>query len=216
MAQQPIADACKLSATYETVLYPELCTVGVHTAVRAPAQYSQLITCMQDFMTDLVDSLVPVNGVSITIANWGTTGFVGWHQVALFDDTAATYGDNNSLPHQLQAVGTYVNDNELTVAPGRRRNRSYIGPMSDNTLNAAEGRIGPTLQGSMLLAWTNLDGALRGVGSPSTSDFEGLCVVSEAEGVMMDATRVKVGAKYDIHRSRAQKTPENYDVIAIP
>lgn len=215
MPQAPIDDGFKVSATYETVLFPELCTFGWHTGARTSGAYSTLVTIMQDFLNDNVTILCPVEGRTITIYEWSTSGFTGWHQVAVFDDSANAYGGGAELPHQLQCVGTYVNDNELTVATGRRRNRSYVGPMRESTLEA-DGRINATDQTLALLAWTNLHTALEGLGGLlPAADFAGLCVVSEAEGVIMDATRAKVGQKYDIHRSRAQKTPESYAIAAL-
>jgi hypothetical protein len=216
MPQADISEAWKVSATYETVLYPELCTFGIHTGKRDPITYDPICDAMATFLDDMVTLLVPVEGRTLQISEWNDVGFTGWHQVFSRDDSANTYGDNNSLPHQLQCVGSVINDTETDVPVGRRRNRSYVGPMSDNTLNSSEGRIGSTLQADALSAWGTLDDNLVAIFGLIGDAWEGgLCVVSPAAGLIMEGNRVKVGAKYDIHRSRAQKTPESYISVDI-
>lgn len=215
MPQEDIEAAMKLGFTYETVVFPELCTFGIHTSLRLEAQWTAVFTAMQDFLEDLVSVLVPVEGRQLTLSEWSTVGFVGWHQIASIDDSASTYGGSTELPHQLQGVIGYVNDTESGVAVGRRRNRSYIGPMNSGTVDNSDGRIGDALTENMLDAFQTLDNTLRTIANTVASDFAGIDVVSEAEGVMMEANRAKCGKKYDIHRSRAQKTPESYSVIVL-
>jgi hypothetical protein len=216
MSQTTITEGTKISAIYETVVYPELCTFGIHTGRRPSANYTDLVDIMRTFLQDLETILVPVDGRAITIAEWSSVGFTGWHQMASADDTANSYGSSTELPHQLQAVGSYVNDNELDVAVGRRRNRSYVGPCNSGTIDNSDGRIGDALQEDLETAWGNLQTNLEALGNATSgSAFDGLCVVSEAEEATMDATRVKIGKKYDIHRSRAQKTPEGYSVVIL-
>lgn len=215
MASFDIAEACKISATYETVVFPELCTFGVHTTTRSPTDWDDLVLAMKAFLDDLETLICPVEGRTISIAHWSTVGFTGWHQDFSFDDSAATYGSSTEMPHQLQTVASYVNDTETTIAVGRRRNRSYLGPVNSGSIDNSDGRLGDALVIDVIAALENLEAAL--IATPGTFDpaFDGLCVISEAEGKGMKATRAKVGKKYDIHRSRAQKTPESYSTTTL-
>jgi hypothetical protein len=132
------------------------------------------------------------------------------------DDSAESYGSSGSLPHQLQCVGSFINDTETDVAIGRRRNRSYVGPMNSDSLNDTEGRMSSTCAADVLAAWGQLDDDFTAIfGLVGDAWQGGICVVSPAEGVIMEGDRVKVGEKYDIHRSRAQKTPESYQSVDI-
>jgi hypothetical protein len=216
MPQDVLDSACKLSATYETVVYPELCTFGVHTGKRDPISYDALCDVLATFLDDMVDILCPVEGRTLTISEWSTVGFTGWHQVFSRDDSANTYGSGDEMPHQLQCVGSVINDTESGIPVGRRRNRSYVGPVNAGTLDSSEGRLGSTLVADALSAWGTLDDNLTAtLGWTGGTWTAGLCVVSPTAGLIMQGDRVKVGAKYDIHRSRAQKTPESYSTVAI-
>jgi hypothetical protein len=48
------------------------------------------------------------------------------------------------------------------------------------------------------------------------SDLTGYVVVSEAEGVLMDATRLATGLRFDTMRSRAEHTPETVQLDVLP
>jgi hypothetical protein len=206
--------AMKMTWTFTTDLFPELCGFGMHTGLRDVGDYVELTDVMVGFTESLEGIMSPCTGASVTLSGWSDVGFTGWHQLFFRDQTAQSIGSGAEMPHQLAAVVGYVNASEPGVPVGRRRNRTYIGPLSEATLEA-DGRLSETSRDALMNAVTAFDTALRDVnwvggGQP------GLLVVSPTAEAAYEANEVKVGLRYDVHRSRAQKTTESPDTATIP
>jgi len=200
----------KLSWVYHEVTFPELCTTGVHSFLRDEEDKEDLFTWMLDFVTDIFTPLMPSSVLDrFVISQWGTGGgFTGWHQIDTREGGSLAFGSGDPLPYQDAWVWGYRNSSESAINLGRRRNRSYVGPIK-KSLCSTDGRMTDGFRDSMVTALVLKDTELKAV-LPATG-FEDLCgfaPVSAAEGVIMNGETVVCGRRFDTMRSRAQKTPE--------
>jgi hypothetical protein len=199
----------RLGVSLTPVGFPEITQFGVHTSLRDPAQYEDLFDVLDTFVGSLSGLQAPCTIQRYTLSTWGTgPGFVGWHQVAA-RDLSTSAGGGDMMPHQITLVAGYRNITEVAIALGRRRNRVNIGPLRTATMDTS-GRSTTSANSTLSDDMSNFHDALQGVTGEISIDpaFWGLVVVSPTEEVGMQAEQATIGRRYDILRSRAEKTPE--------
>jgi hypothetical protein len=124
------------------------------------------------------------------------------------------------LPPQLAIVlSLSTSDQELAVR--RRRNRSYIGPITTGKLET-DGTVGTALRTAIVDDVETLDTGLRNVPLETgvSTDYEGLCIVSYAgiAGIaqIAAADQIRVGSIVDTQRSRRNGLNESYTAATLP
>jgi hypothetical protein len=210
MTAIPIFNTMRLGVTLQPTGYPELTQFGAHVALREPELYESLFDVWDTFIGSLSGLQAPCTIQRYTISTWGTgPGFTGWHQVAA-RDVAISAGGGDMLPHQLTLVAGYRNITEVTIALGRRRNRLNVGPLRSATMDTS-GRSTTSTNSTLSDDMSNFHDALQGVEAEVSIPLDclGLVVVSPAEEAGMNAEQATIGRRYDILRSRAEKTPES-------
>lgn len=216
MGQTALTNGLRLSVEYIPTGFPELSQFGLHTGRRDPADYALLTAAMGTFVGGLSGLQAPCTITAYVISEWSTgPGFTGWHQVYR-STTTTTAGGGDMLPHQLTLVVGVNNLTEPEIALGRRRNRSNIGPLRTATMDTS-GRSTTTTNSTLGDQFVNLQNALQTIPSDGSLSplYDGLCVASPTEGVLMEGNQLRVGRRYDILRSRAEKTPETPTLITL-
>ena len=216
MGQVTIQDAYRLSVELQPDGFPELMQFGIHTARRDPADWDLLIAAVDTFTGGLSGVQAPCHILAYVISGWSIgPGFTGYHQLRR-DTVNIAAGGGDMLPHQLTVVVGPVNLTESTVALGRRRNRTNVGPLRSATMDTS-GRTTTTCNVTLGDVFTDLDTALKGIPADGSLSplFDGICVSSPSEEVLMEANQLRVGRRYDILRSRAEKTPETPTLITL-
>lgn len=209
MASFGIEFAWKLSWVYQADQFPELTTFGIHTYKRDEESYSDIFDWMEGFLADCATTVMcACTMVRFTISEYATGDpFVGWHQLAARDSSLA-FGSGNPLPHQDAWVFGYRNTRDPDIAIGRRRNRTYLGPLKA-TILGTDSRMTTTLRANMatllLAQHDELSGINPGIGR---EDVSGFAPVSVAEGKIMDVDQITTGRRFDVIRSRAEHVPE--------
>jgi hypothetical protein len=157
----------------------------------------------------------PINILRTVLSQWGTgPGFTGWH-VESTSEVSLSWGAGDLAPPQLAVVVGVRNDEETDIAIGRRRNRSYIGPLKASAIST-DGRLTDATRDTLRTAFVSFSTALRAIASAGEDNsMDGLAVVSPAEGVIMPGTQVWVGRAVDTLRSRRQKVSENMESAAL-
>lgn len=210
--------AAKITWVYHPVTWPELMEFGVHTGNRDVADRSALLDVADGeaarFDSFFSDCILDTTRFDV----WYDDGnFIGWHPQATHNNLNISFGSDDGLPHQLAVCITVKNTSEDGYAVGRRRNRSFFGPVQ-TTLISVDTEMTQTQQDDFGDMWQGLDDDIRGV--PATAsispEFDGLAVVSPTEDLMFPAEVVAVGRRLDVHRSRANKSPEMVSQYAIP
>lgn len=216
MPQTDIVGALRFSAEIVPDGFPETMQWGVHTGNRDSDDFPALLDVFVTQMMALSGVLAPAHWTRWVISRWASgPSFVGWHQEFAQPVNEAT-GTGSMLPHQLSVVVGYNNLTEGDVALGRRRNRSNIGPLNAATMDTS-GRTTTTVNSTLGDIFSALDGGWSAIDSviPNIIELQGMCVASPTEGVLMEANQLRVGRRYDILRSRAEKTPETPTLIDL-
>lgn len=204
-----IEHAWKLGWTYQADQFPELTTFGIHTYERSPDEWSDTFDWMEGFLADCATTVMcACTMVRFTISEWATGDpFTGWHQIASRDSSLA-FGGGNPLPHQDAWVFGYRNLRDPEGAIGRRRNRTYLGPLKA-TILGTDSRMTTTLRANMATLLLAQNDELRGLNTVlGHEDQSGFAPVSQAEGVIWDVDQITTGRRFDVIRSRADHVPE--------
>ena len=216
MAQHDLLDSMRLTWEITPTGFPESMQFSIHTGLRDDADWTDLFTAMSNIAVNMQTIQAPCTYTRYVLSAWGTgPGFTGWHQLAA-QTPSYTAGGGDMMPHQLAVVVGLRNNTELGVALGRRRNRFYFGPLRAAGMDTS-GRTTTSLQTSLQSVVTTMQSELEAVpaGAGWTPDFDGLCVASPTEDVLMEATVAVVGRAYDTQRSRRQKVPETPTFVAL-
>lgn len=211
MTTYDIAEFAKLTIRYETSVNPELMEMGFHTGLRADTgKIDDLMDDVEVWMAAMSTAslLAGLTTRFVVYSVWGTgPGYTGWHQVRS-RPVSSSLGSGDRLPPQLAAVVSLRNTSELAIPIGRRRNRTYHGPMATSVLGT-DGRLSGTFCANLATAWSNLETTLEAdVDAVPINPVAGLAIVSPTHGVGMSKTVGVVGRAVDTHRSRRQKVPE--------
>ena len=211
MPQAPIENAgAKLTWIFSPDDWPELMQFGVHTGVRGSGDWDAMLDIMVDEFSRFGEFMPDCTGSRVVYSEWQTgPGFTGWHQKAA-RDVATDFGSGVSAPHQLAIVCGWVNLSEPDVALGRRRNRMFLGPLLPTVMVTAT-RLSGTQQAAVqtMLAGLHSDISALPADGAFSPVFDGLCVASPAEGVLLEGNQTRVGRRIDVHRSRADHVPES-------
>jgi hypothetical protein len=209
MAPLDIFLTLRLGVSLTPVGFPEITQFGAHTGMRDEEDYDGLFDAWDTFIGSLSGLQAPCTIQRYTISQWQAgPGFTGWHQVAA-QDLSVSAGGGDMLPHQLTLVAGYRNVTETSIALGRRRNRINIGPLRTATMDTS-GRSTTSANSTLSDDMSNFHDGLQAVATTIGvgPEFAGLVVVSPTEGVGLQAEQATIGRRYDILRSRAEKTPE--------
>jgi hypothetical protein len=209
MTSVDLVGSLRLSWELTPVGFPEVCQFGVHTGARDEDDFDDIIAAMDTFAGGMSGLLSPSTYNRYVISRWASgPGFTGYHQ-ARADLVAISTGGGDLLPHQLTAVVGVVNLSEVSVELGRRRNRTNIGPLRTATMDTS-GRMTTTTASTLGDQFEDLHVALEAIVTVGVTPAHlgGLCVSSPTEGTLMEGNQLRVGRRYDILRSRAEKTPE--------
>jgi len=183
--------------------------------IRDAADWETLLDAAELWVT--TDGLVleRTTLTGITYSEWGTSGFTGFHQRASRVATH-TYSGGNQLPPQCAAVISLLNKTEAAVSVKRRRGRIYLGQLPVSQVDG-DGMLTSAAVSDIIGHFQNLSDAYRGVpaGSAGGTAMDGLCIVSEAEGVIMEADVGGVGFAVDTQRRRRRKRVEAIDYLDI-
>jgi hypothetical protein len=197
--------------------FDELMQTSVHTFLRESTDIAALHALMQGGTGQGLFSPVaaPINIQKTVLSQWaGGPGFTGWHGYST-SDVSLSWGTGDLAPPQLACVVGVRNDEEFAIAIGRRRNRSYIGPIRSSSFST-DGRFTDATRDTIKTAFQTFSTALRAI--PSANDdnsMDGLAVVSPTEGVIMPGTQVFVGRGVDTLRSRRQKVSEAMEAVNL-
>jgi hypothetical protein len=209
MSQLDIFLTLRMTWILTPVGFPESMQFSAHTGQRDDGDINDLIDQMDTFAGSLSGVLAPATYNRYVLSNWQSgPGFTGWHQ-RYAADVAISTGGGDMLPHQLSVVIGYRNITEPSIALGRRRNRINVGPLRSSTMDTS-GRTTTTINSTLSDDISNFHDGLQTVPTDIAvaAEFAGLVVVSPTEGVGTPAEQATIGRRYDILRSRAEKTPE--------
>jgi hypothetical protein len=200
----------KMTYEYSTTVYPELSQMGMHTGMRESTEWGDVLDYMESEVPRF-DTWMPESTFTrLVLSQWTTAGFVGWHQIASRDVSIEVGTAAVGEPHQLSISVQVTNTVDLEVPVGRRRNRTFLGPLVQGLVDG-DTRLGATEAATLAVDWVALDGDLRGIpcADPPGDDFAGLCVVSPTGDLLLTGDEIVVGRRFDVHRSRAEHTAEN-------
>lgn len=191
----------------------EIFQFGFAVAKRDPAVQSDMIDRMEEGWTDAVGGLLKkVHLVEIVYSEWGTSGFVGFHQKMSKPFNLAA-GSDAPLPPQCAVVVTLLNTTDLDISLKRRRGRYYLGLIGVGQLDAT-GKLTTVQQDAFLALAQGLDKSVRDT-VPVSGLPDGTCIASPAEGKLITADLCGVGLGIDTQRRRRKKIVESikYDAI---
>jgi len=194
---------------------------GVHAGAKDVIDYGDVFTAMDTLFSDLDtnDMLGDCTLTKVEIQTWQTgPGYVGFHNVSSDLRNVASTTTADQPPQICLAVGYRCGlVGALAYRIQSRRNRCYVGPLSQSNDDTGGGRMSDTRRDTMSGRFTDLDNTLKSI-TPDTGweDIEGLAVTSPTNGVAMLATDVVIGRGYDTMRSRRQKVNEDVNVFALP
>jgi len=204
-----ITDSALLSWTYSPNDFQEVCSFGMHTAQRDPAQHSDLFDWMENFVADVSVTIHCSSVLSrVSYSEWQVgPGFTGYHLVEARDE-ALGFGSGAPAPYQLALALGYRNTANPEYALGRRRNRFYMGPIKASIIGT-DSRLTTTIQGNLS---TTFEGQIDDLEAITTStgldDYAGISPVSFAESLMFTCNQYSLGRRFDVIRSRAEHVPE--------
>lgn len=216
MPQAPLTGCFRLSWEITPTGFPEGMQFGIHTGRRDEADWPDLFTAMDNIAVNMQTLQAPCTYTRYVISEWATgPGFIGWHQVAAGTPNY-TAGGGDMLPHQLACVVSVRNTTEPGIAIGRRRNRTFFGPLRAAGMDTS-GRMTTSFASSMVSIVGTMQTELAAVPSVAllTPEFDGLVCASPSEDVMTEGNVAYIGRAYDIMRSRAQKVPETPSTVTL-
>jgi hypothetical protein len=191
----------------------ETCQWSVHCAPRDAADYGDIYAAMDTFFADLDtnDILADCTLTKLSYGEWADhPTFVGFHQIDSVSRSTVSTTTMDLPPQIALAVGWRNTDlNGVGLALGRRRNRTYLGPLSESNDDAGGGRLSAVRRTTIVGRFTDLNDTLETI-APDTgwTDLPGLVVTSPTQGVALIANEIACGRAYDTVRSRRQKVPE--------
>lgn len=208
MTNIPIDNAALVTFRFRQTFDNEDWQFGCKTVVRDTADWNDLLTAALGWVTGANPIMERTTLTGITYAEWGSSGFTGFHQQASIIASHG-YSSGNQIPPQCAAVVSLLNTSETAINIKRRRGRIYFGQLASSAIDG-DGLLTSTYVADAVTSAQALDAALASVpgGSSGGVTMDGLCVVSEAEGVIMEADLVGVGFAVDTQRRRRRKRNE--------
>lgn len=215
MTTLPIDNAAMVTFRFRQTFDSEDWQFGVKTVVRDSADWADLLTAALGWVTADNPIMERTTLTGITYSEWGTSGFEGFHQQTAIL-ASHSYSSGNQAPPQCAAVVSLLNTSENTISIKRRRGRIYFGQLAIASLDA-DGLLTTTYTAAAITSAQALDAALASVpgGSAGGVTMDGVCIVSQAEGVIMEADSVGCGLAVDTQRRRRRKRNEAISYASI-
>lgn len=213
-AYDDIDKACRITLVTEQTTTFERSEFSFHTGVRStdPSR-EDLLDAGEQLWDDIGDYYSDSFLVKVILSEWLETGFTGWHQERVRDESVEHGGIR--LPDQVAyVVGYRCTDFTSLFALGRRRNRCYLGPLHQDAL-ADSGQADGTFVEAITAAFEGLHTNLLGIANVIMAAGSGLVVTSPTAGVAMSANQLTFGHAFDTMRSRRQKQPESPTIDPI-
>lgn len=211
MAYLPITSFALLRAEYETDVYPEECSIGIHTGERDEADWQDLLTAFASIFGLLAFLMPPCGQARVTYSEWSSgPSFTGWHQLA-DKDVPGPFGTGTPTAHQLAYAFGYRQVSDTSVGIGRRRNRFYVGPLKTTVV----GSDGLLTTGNRTTMFTNMQTLHDNLSAVTFTVAGGFAVVSPTELGGLPAEQFTMGLRADTIRSRNQKVPETPSFATI-
>lgn len=207
MASTDIADAARVTFRMKNTTSSEELQFGVSTGPRDAETRITLVDALEDWWVSFVAPKAPHSDLfQIVYSDWGTGGFVGFHQA--YQQLVSHAGSSAApMPPQIAVVGSLLNTTDSDVGLKSRRGRIYFPPPLDAS-DDANGRLFSTDRNGYVTALQQLHDALQSVGSALTT-YSGICLASPRTGLLLTIDQIGVGLAYDTHRSRRQKAQES-------
>ena len=206
MTTYDLDQAAKLTFRMKQLLTNEEFQFGLSTGKRDPAVVDDLLdTMVASWSDDLSARFGQTALTEVTYSEWGTSGFVGFHQMQSLlasESSPATA----PLPPQCAVVVSLLNTDDPSISLKRRKGRCYMGLIPASHLDSA-GKYSSTNRDAMVAAWGNFIGQLITI-VPASLAPTGPCIASEAEGKLIAANQYAVGVGIDTQRRRRQKLNE--------
>lgn len=144
--------------------------------------------------------------IGVTYSEWGTSGFIGWHQLQQ-KITSTSSGTGAVLPPQCAWVVSLLNEDVPTDSIKRRRGRIYLG-LIPTSLVGTDGKMTTAAQTLGLAQMHTLQVALA-TEDASDPTYTGLCIASPTGGKLYTAEVIGVGRGVDTQRRRREKVVED-------
>lgn len=213
MTSQPIEDSALLTFRFKQTADDEEFQWGIKIVKRLEADWAALLAAVHTWGTGhLAHFTHGCTLTGITYSEWETAGFTGFHQAASLV-TADAMGSGNPLPPQCAVVLSLLNDDEPSTPLRRRRGRVYLGLVSQTMIDT-NGRLATIQQSGIQTDFVALQTALETVAS-TTGDFNGISIVSQADGVIRPANKIGVGLGIDTQRRRRRHVVESITYTSV-
>lgn len=213
MATQPIEDAAHITFRMHQTATGEIQQVGFSTIKRADFDIVGLLDDMETWYEEDGASLSAQSNLDeIVYAEWGSSGFTGFHQVQVKMVSVAS-GSGAITPPQCATTVSLLNLQEPGDSIKRRRGRMYWGPVPVSHLGS-DGRLTTGVPTLFEDAMATLQAALLAAAGVNDAT-SGLCIASAAAGLLYSADAVGVGRGVDTQRRRREKVSEEITYNAL-
>ena len=213
MTSEPIENAALVTFRLRQTADAEDYQFGVKMLKRNSSSWGTLLGAMHTWATGhAVHFCHGCTLTGITYSEWETSGFTGFHQVAALV-ASDTLGSGNPLPPQCAVVVSLLNTDEPGTPLRRRRGRIYTGTPSQTMIDTS-GRLATIQQSGIATDFVALQTALNANASILGS-FNGISIVSEADGVIRPANEIGVGLGIDTQRRRRRHLQESIVYTSI-
>jgi len=213
MATLPITDAAHVTYRMHETATGELLQFGFSTAKRGDFDVLAFVDAMEAaWADDLVSTMAQVVLDQVVYSEWGTSGFVGFHQVHAKLVNHAS-GTGAILPPQCAVTVSLLNLQEPGDSIKRRRGRIYFGTVPTAQVGS-DGRLSTSAVDLYESLIPDLQTALNSIASAS-GDCSGLCIASRAGSTLYSADAFGVGRGVDTQRRRREKVAEEIAYSAL-
>lgn len=192
----------------------EIFQFGLSTGKRDPQVIPDLLANMELAWTDnLAARIASCTLRQIVYAEWGSSGFVGFHQVQEVQVSHVSSG-GSPLPPQCALVVSLLNSVDNDISLKRRRGRMYLGLIPAAHIDSA-GKYSSTQHNALVPGMADLFQDLIDI-VPTATAPGGPCIASAAEGALITADKFGVGYGIDTQRRRRQKVNEAITYTDVP
>lgn len=206
MATIDIADTARVTVRLKESGTNEIYQFGFGLSRREPDTWSDCLDRIDEWLgTNLANICSGCTAYQLTYAEYGISGFTGYHQKA--EKVISRNGNFSAIiPPQNAVVVSLLNDVDTDISLKRRRGRIYLGLVRVSWLDG-NGKLTTTPQNDIVVAIQNLFDAVQ-LTVPVSGLPDGLLINSLAEGKGVTVTKIGVGAAVDTQRRRRQKVSE--------
>lgn len=206
MSTIDIADTARLTVRLKETATSEIFQFGVGVSQREPDVWSDFLDRIDEWCTtDLPNVVSGATAYQLVYAEYGTSGFTGYHQKA---EKVINRAGNSSaiLPPQNAVCVSLLNDEDTDISLKRRRGRMYLGLVRVSWLDG-NGKLTSTPINDITVAIQNLTDRIQDT-VPVAGLPDGMLINSLAEGKGITVSKIGIGAAVDTQRRRRQKVNE--------